>query len=153
MGRVSPLILCLAGAMARAQSPIVSQVYGIDFSPYENGQDPNLGSQITISQIQARMQIVAPYTNWVRSFSSTNGLENIPSVARQFGLKVAANAWISSDTAQNAIEISNLIAAGNAGLIDIAIVGRKPFYEATSRSTSCLPISARSVRRFPQRSR
>jgi exo-beta-1,3-glucanase (GH17 family) len=123
MGRVRLLILCLAGAMARAQSPIVSQVYGIDFSPYENGQDPNLGSQISINQIQARMQIVAPYTKWVRSFSSTNGLEDIPSVTRQFGLKVAANAWISSDTAQNAIEISNLIAAGNAGLIDIAIVG------------------------------
>ena len=61
-------------------------VYGIDFSPCLNGQSPNLGAQISDSQIASRMQIVAPYTNWVRSFSSTHGLENIPFIARQFGL-------------------------------------------------------------------
>ena len=69
------------------------------------------------------MQIVAPYSNWVRSFSSTYGLENTPSVARQLGKMIAANAWISSDAAQNTLEINNLIAAANAGLIDVAIVG------------------------------
>ena len=105
----------------QAQSPVT--VYGIDFSPYLTGQDPNLGSQVSASQILSRMQIIAPYTKWVRSFSSTNGLENVPSTARQLGLKVAANAWISSDTAQNSLEVNNLIAAANAGLVDIAIVG------------------------------
>ena len=69
------------------------------------------------------MQVIAPYTVWARSFSSTNGNENTPSVARQLGLKIAANAWISSNQAQNTVEISNLIAAANAGLVDVAIVG------------------------------
>ncbi len=71
----------------------------------------------------SRMQIIRPYTRWIRSFGNTNGLEGIPSVARQLGLKVAANAWISSNLAQNNTEVNNLIAAANAGLIDIAIVG------------------------------
>ena len=101
----------------------ISRIYGLDFSPYENGQDPNLGSQLTASQILSRMQIVAPYITWVRSFSSSNGLQNIPSAARQLGLKVAANAWISADLAQNTVEINNLITAANSGLVDIAIVG------------------------------
>src|ERR1039458_8018264 len=113
----------LALATASAQSSTPSKVFGIDFSPYENGQDPNLNPQIPISQILSRMQILAPYAKWVRPFSSTNGLENIPSVARQLGLKVAANAWISSNAAQNTVEINNLITAANSGLVDIAIVG------------------------------
>jgi exo-beta-1,3-glucanase (GH17 family) len=66
---------------------------------------------------------VAPYTIWVRSFGSTNGLENISSIARQFWLKVAASAWISSSAAQNTIEISNPISNAKAGLVDIVIVG------------------------------
>jgi len=36
---------------------------------------------------------------------------------------VAATAWISSDAAQNAVEIDNLITAANSGLVDIAVVG------------------------------
>ena len=107
---------------ACAQSP--SQLlYGLDFSPYLTGQDPNLNSQISAAQITSRMQVVAPYTRWIRSFSSTSGLEDISVVARQLGLKVAANAWISGNSAQNSTEINNLIAAANAGRIDIAIVG------------------------------
>jgi uncharacterized repeat protein (TIGR01451 family) len=122
-GAAGILFASLVLATASAQVPAPSVVYGIDFSPYENGQDPNLSPQIPASQILSRMQIVAPYTKWVRSFSSTNGLENIPSVARQLGLKVAANAWISSNAAQNTVEIDNLIAAANSGQVDIAIVG------------------------------
>jgi uncharacterized repeat protein (TIGR01451 family) len=116
------LFVPVAIVQGQAQTPIV-KAYGIDFSPYETGQDPNLGSQVTAAQILSRMQVVAPYTVWIRSFGSTGGLENTPSAGRQLGLKVAANAWISSDLPQNALEIANLIAAANAGLVDVAIVG------------------------------
>src|ERR1017187_8878459 len=122
---------CVCSLRISTAQAVAQNTYGIDFSPYTNGQDPNSGTQVSAAQILARMQIIAPYTNWaapsrpgwVRSFSSTNGIENTPSIARQLGLKVAANAWISSDTNENALEISNLIVAANAGLIDIAIVG------------------------------
>ncbi len=107
-------------AIAHGQA---STVYGINFSPYLDGQSPNLGSQVSNSQITARLQIAAPYTKWIRTFSSTQGLENVPSIARQFGLKVAANAWISKDTARNTQEINNLIANATAGLVDVAVVG------------------------------
>jgi hypothetical protein len=84
MFRVGLLIVSVALATASAQSPGLSPVYGIDFSPYENGQDPNLNPQIPIGQILSRMGIVAPYATWLRPFSSANGLENIPSVGRLF---------------------------------------------------------------------
>ncbi len=53
----------------------------------------------------------------------TTGLENFPPIARSMGLKVAAGAWISTNGTQNNLEIANLIAAANAGNVDIAIVG------------------------------
>ncbi len=97
--------------------------WGLDFSPYEAGQDPNVNPQVAASQIQSRLEIIAPYTTWVRSFSVTTGLENIPPIAKALGLKVAAGAWISTNTTQNAQEVANLISAANAGNVDIAIVG------------------------------
>ena len=111
-----------AGQSARAQT-VAYQMYGIDFSPYENGQDPNKDPTVTADQIKARLTIIAPYTKWARSFSMTTGLENIPPIARSMGLKVAAGAWISKNLSQNDQEIANLIAAANAGNVDIAIVG------------------------------
>jgi hypothetical protein len=38
------------------------QVYGLDFSPYVDGQNPNDGSVVTLAQVERRLDIVAPYT-------------------------------------------------------------------------------------------
>lgn len=69
------------------------------------------------------MRIIAPYTQWIRSFGMRNGLENIPAAARSYKKKAAAGAALGRDGVQNAQEIANLIAAAQAGLVDIAIVG------------------------------
>src|ERR1051325_632501 len=43
--------------------PVVGQkIYGLGVSPYVRGQDPNLGSQISVEQLTARLQIVANHT-------------------------------------------------------------------------------------------
>jgi exo-beta-1,3-glucanase (GH17 family) len=47
----------------------------------------------------------------------------MPVIARGLGLKVAAEAWIGSDSTHNAAEISNLISAAKSGYVDMAIVG------------------------------
>ena len=54
-------------------------MHGIGFSAYEEGQKP--GDQINEDQIRRRMAIIAPHTNWVRSFSCTDGNEIIPRIA------------------------------------------------------------------------
>lgn len=105
------------------QASTTTKVFGLNFSPYIDGQDPNINPQVSADQVLSRMQIVAPFTQWVRSFSSTTGLENIPPTARSLGLNVAAGAWISSNLTQNSAEINNLITAANAGQVNIAIIG------------------------------
>ena len=108
---------------AAACSNAAYRTYGIDFSPYEDGQNPNVNPTVSRAQILARMQIVAPCTTWVRTFSVTHGLEVAGEVAHGLGLKIAAGAWLSGDLQANDREIASLIALGQAGQADLLIVG------------------------------
>jgi len=96
---------------------------GINFSPYEDGQDPNVNPAISAAQITERMQIIAPCTTWVRTYSVTNGMEAAGGIAHGMGLKIAAGAWIGSDPQSNQAEITSLINLANAGQADLLIVG------------------------------
>ena len=109
-------------------NPVRSQVInyktvGQNFSPYVDGQDPNLRSQISEQQLRTRMQIVAPYTQWIRTFGTTDGLEKAGLVARSLGLKAAIGAWLGRDLASNEQQVTNLINICQAGQCDLAIVG------------------------------
>lgn len=98
-------------------------MHGIGFSPYEEGQKP--GEQISEEQIRRRMEIISPYTDWVRSFSCTEGNELIPKVAREFGIKTMVGAWLGDDPKINEQEVTNLIELANEGFVDIAAVGNE----------------------------
>ena len=98
-------------------------LHGLCFSPYLEGQ--NIGDQLSESQITKRMEVIAPYTQWVRSFSCTDGNELIPKVAQQKELKTMVGAWIGDDKTQNEKEIKALIKLGESGFVDIAVVGNE----------------------------
>ena len=100
-----------------------SKMHGICFSPYETQQ--NIGDILSEQQIRRRMDIIAPHTNWVRSFSCTEGNELIPKIAKEKGLKTLVGAWISSDKARNEKELSNLVKLANESLVDIIAVGNE----------------------------
>ncbi len=102
---------------------VAYKVYGLNFSPYMDGQDPNHGSVISEEQIRERMRIIAPYTKWIRTFGSTHGLEHAGKIAHDFGLKVAAEAWLGRYPEINAREMQGLINAAKNGFVDLAIVG------------------------------
>lgn len=96
---------------------------GLNFSPYVDGQNPNLGSQVDQTQLRSRMAIIRSHATWIRTFGSSNGLEQSGAVAHELGLKAALGAWISADLAENERQIANLIVAGQAGDADLLIVG------------------------------
>ncbi len=110
--------------LSLTMTPAVAyQLHGLSFSPYTDGSDPNLGAQVNEAQLAARLEIVKPYTQWVRTFGSTLGIEKAGSIAKSQGFKTALGAWIGRDTAANETEITNLINAGKAGQADLVIVG------------------------------
>jgi len=98
-------------------------LHGLCFSPYTEGQ--GTGDTLSESQIRRRMEIIAPYTKWVRSFSCTQGNELTPKLAREKGLKTMVGAWISQDKERNEREIKALVELAEAGLVDIAAVGNE----------------------------
>ena len=54
------------------QEVLKNGMHGLCFSPYVEGQQP--GDQISEEQIRRRMEIIKPYTKWIRSFSNKKSL-------------------------------------------------------------------------------
>jgi GPH family glycoside/pentoside/hexuronide:cation symporter len=98
-------------------------IHGLCFSPYEEGQQ--LGDILSRDQIRRRMEIIAPSTKWVRSFSCSEGNELIPEVAHEFGLKTMVGAWISNYKDKSQEEIDTLLKLARQGHVDIAVVGNE----------------------------
>ncbi len=96
---------------------------GLCFSPYVEGQ--KVGDILTAEQIRRRLDIIAPHTKSIRTFSCTEGNELIPEIAHQKGIKTIVGAWISKDKERNEQEIKALIDLSNKGLVDIAAVGNE----------------------------
>lgn len=101
-------------------------MHGICFSLYEDGQKP--GDIITAEQVDRRIQILKPHTQWIRSFSCIEGNEHIARIAHQNGMKTLVGAWLGSDLELNEKEIEGLIALAKEGCVDIAAVGNEVMY-------------------------
>ena len=98
-------------------------LHGLCFSPYLEGQDT--GDILTANQIRRRLEIITPHTQWIRSFSCTEGNELIPKISREKGLKSLVGIWISDDKERNEKEIKSLIKLAKEGLVDMAAIGNE----------------------------
>jgi exo-beta-1,3-glucanase (GH17 family) len=103
-----------------------SGMHGLCFSMYEDGQKP--GDHISEEQVRRRLKIMAPYTQWVRSFSCIEGNEFVPKIARELGMKTLVGAWLGDDAEKNEKEIEALIQLAKDGFVDIAAVGNEVMY-------------------------
>lgn len=109
-----------------SQSALKSGIHGLCFSPYEEGQEP--GDPISEAQIRKKIEIILPYTKWIRTFSCTEGNEQIPKIAKEYGLNTLVGAWLGDDNEVNENEIKGLIALSKAGFVDVAAVGNEVMY-------------------------
>jgi exo-beta-1,3-glucanase (GH17 family) len=101
------------------------KISGISFSPYLEGQDPSVKSPISEEQIAKRLEIIRPYTKWIRTFSATCGNEEVPRIAHEKALKTFVGAWISDDEENNELEIQNIIKIGQEGHADMIAIGNE----------------------------
>ncbi len=122
-------------------------VHGICFSSYLDGQEP--GSLIREEQIKRRIDIIKPYTKWVRTFSCTDGNELIPAIAKQNGLKVMVGAWLSDNKKLNEVEIENLVKVAKAGNADLVAVGNEVLYREELTEEELLEYINRVKKQLP----
>ena len=132
---------------ARLDALLKDKMHGISFSAYTEGQKP--GDELSRQQIEHRMGIIAPYFNWVRSFSTTQGNELIPTVAKEAGLKTLVGAWLGTDSEKNRQEIDQLISLAHQGLVDVAAVGNEVLYREDLSESELLAFMAEVRERLP----
>jgi len=66
-------------------------------------------SKVAEAQIRADLTVIAAHARAVRTYASTQGLERVPEIAAEFGLKVTLGVWIDKDTARNEREIATAL--------------------------------------------
>jgi len=103
------------------------QLTGMCFGPYLTGAPPD---QRTPDQLKTLIAPLVNYTKGIRTYSMTSGLDQIPVIAKGYGLKVVACAWLDGTNTSNGTisaadipEIQNLVTQANAHNVDIALVG------------------------------
>jgi exo-beta-1,3-glucanase (GH17 family) len=104
----------------RPGATLTSKLHGLSFSAYLDGQGPDLKTQLSPGQIRKRLELISPYTKWIRSFSCTDGNEHVPAIAKSMGLKTMVGAWIGDDAETNARELAGLIELFSFSALDEA---------------------------------
>jgi len=132
---------------AMAGHILAEKIHGISFSPYVEGQGP--GTQISAEQIQERLNIIKPNINWVRSFSCTEGNEQIPSIAKENGLNTMVGVWLDDDLENNEKELQNAIDVAKSGHVDILAVGNEVLLREDLTEAQLLDYIARAKQALP----
>src|SRR5665647_2984378 len=111
---VIALVACVqAGLWAVARDHISApdfdgQLASVSYAPFEGNTNAETGGKARAEQIRADLKLLAPLTRAVRTYSSTNGVELVPGIASEFGLRVTVGAWIDKDQDRNAVSYTHL---------------------------------------------
>ena len=115
--------LTMADLRALVKDILTAKIHGISFSPYVEGQGP--GTQLGEAQIRERLEFIQPFVNWIRTFSCTEGHEQIPAIAAENGLQTMVGVWLDDDREHNELELANAIEVAQSGHADILAVGNE----------------------------
>lgn len=112
--------------------PAGEKAHSLSFAPFRNGQSPLKQIYPTAEQIEQDMALLAPRTERVRVYTSLEGMEAVPALARKYGLKVTLGAWLGAPVtaaaaATNEAETKSAIELATAypDVIDKVIVGNE----------------------------
>jgi exo-beta-1,3-glucanase (GH17 family)/cellulose synthase/poly-beta-1,6-N-acetylglucosamine synthase-like glycosyltransferase len=102
------------------------QLASVSYSPYTRSQHPDNGDRPTAEQIRADLRLLSSYTRTIRTYSSTGGIELVPGIAAELGLKVTIGIWLDHDKARNEREIASAIAlARRYSNVNAIVVGNE----------------------------
>lgn len=88
-------------------------INSFSFSPFRPGDDPVNGTVVTAARIGQDLELLSRYTRNVRLYSSRLGLEQVPELARAYGMYVTTAAWLSGDPVEDRAEIDRSVRLTN----------------------------------------
>jgi exo-beta-1,3-glucanase (GH17 family)/cellulose synthase/poly-beta-1,6-N-acetylglucosamine synthase-like glycosyltransferase len=116
----------------------------VSYAPFEGTGHPDLDNLPSAEKIRADMKKLAPLTRAIRLYSSTGGVELVPPIAAEFGLKVTVGAWIDKNTERNEREIDAAInlARRNSNVIGV-VVGNETVYRGEQKVDDLIELIKR----------
>ncbi len=131
---VVALVACVhAGVWAFSEQKlsapdIQGPVQSMSYAPFAGATHADK-AQTSIAQIRSDLRILSPLTRAVRTYSATAGVELVPQVAAEFGLKVTAGAWLDNNRERNERELRAVVdLARRHSNIDGIVVGNESVY-------------------------
>jgi exo-beta-1,3-glucanase (GH17 family)/cellulose synthase/poly-beta-1,6-N-acetylglucosamine synthase-like glycosyltransferase len=110
--------------------PWTGKIGGLAYAPYQRNQSPLRQIYPSVDEIDRDLKQLAQYTDRIRTYSA---LENpvVPELARNYGLKVLAGAYLDSRQRRNEDELQALIeSARHNDNVDRLMVGNETLYRA-----------------------
>lgn len=106
----------------------------VSYSPFrESGQSPyDPGLTVSAAQIDADLNLIAQRFRCVRIYSVNQGLQDVPRIAAEYGLKVLLGIWIGPDRDANESEIERALKVAKTyrSAIEAVIVGNEVLLRA-----------------------
>ena len=99
----------------------------VSFASFRRGQSPISGDYPSRQQVEADMKSLVGVAKGVRTYTSREGMDAVPDLARKYGMEVTHSAWLGKKTDINVKEVQGLIAAANANpdVVKRVIVGNE----------------------------
>src|SRR5260221_5650298 len=124
-----------AGLREKQEAPDFKGVLpSVSYAPFEGTAHPDVDNIPSAEKIRADLKKLAPLTRAIRLYSSTGGVELVPPIAAEFGLKVTVGAWIDKNVDRNEREIDAAInlAKRNSNVIGV-VVGNETVYRGEQK--------------------
>jgi exo-beta-1,3-glucanase (GH17 family)/cellulose synthase/poly-beta-1,6-N-acetylglucosamine synthase-like glycosyltransferase len=116
----------------------------VSYAPFEGTAHPDVDNIPSAEKIRADMKKLAPLTRAIRLYSSTGGVELVPPIAAEFGIKVTVGAWIDKNADRNEREIDAAIdlARHNSNVIGV-VVGNETIYRGEQKVDDLIELIKR----------
>ena len=116
----------------------------VSYAPFEGSAHPDVDNIPQIEKIRADLKKLSTVTRAIRLYSSTGGVELVPPIAAEFGLKVTVGAWIDKNSDRNEREIDAAItlAKRNSNVNGI-VVGNETIYRGEQKVEELIDLIKR----------
>src|SRR3569833_3703910 len=119
----------------KQQAPdFTGTLQSVSYDPHEGTAAPGVDTVAPPERIRADMKQLATMTRAIRLYSSTGGVEVVPPLAAEAGLKVMLGVWIDKYPDRNERELQSAInlARRNSNVVGI-VVGNETILAATQK--------------------
>ena len=83
----------------------------VSYAPFRGNDSPlDEATRVSARDIEDDLTRLARLTDCVRTYSTENGLDQVPAIAKRLGLKVIQGLWLGSDRKKNRARIDATVA-------------------------------------------